>query len=177
MKFILKNIMKKTYKFIGISLIALVCVSCGKKAQDNAAVADTLQNVVTSVIDSVESDNGTSVDGVKVSGAENPKGGEGEVLTDLVNNRKPTVIDFNATWCKPCRTMTPIFHKLASEMGEEYNFVSIDIDKRPELAAKYNVQAVPTFIFLDADGKEGNRITGAVPESTLLDELKHPVWK
>ncbi len=48
--------------------------------------------------------------------------------------------------------------------------------KNPELANKYQVQAVPTFVFLDADGNEGNRITGMISKEEFRDELLHPAW-
>ena len=108
--------------------------------------------------------------------SENEESEDNHVLTEMVSNGLPSIIDFTATWCGPCRMMKPIFHKLAEDFAGEYNFVSIDIDEHPELAEKYQIQAVPTFIFLDADGNEGNRKTGAISEKEFRDELLNPAW-
>lgn len=107
---------------------------------------------------------------------ENEESEDNHVLTEMVSNGLPSIIDFTATWCGPCRMMKPIFHKLAEDFAGKYNFVSIDIDEHPELAEKYQIQAVPTFIFLDADGNEGNRKTGAISEEEFRDELLNPAW-
>ena len=170
--------MKKTNRYIGLLLLAMAATACG--GNKGAGAGDTLAEAVgieQAVTEDAGGVAGESAQGAAMAAADEAAEKHGEVLTSLVSNGKPTIVDFNATWCRPCKMMTPIFHKLAAEMGSEYNFVSIDIDKYPELASKYNVQAVPTFIFLDADGKEGNRIQGAVSEETLRDELVHPVWK
>ncbi|MDE7115244.1 MAG: thioredoxin family protein, partial [Muribaculaceae bacterium] len=87
-----------------------------------------------------------------------------------------SIVDFTASWCGPCQRMKPVFHRLAKNFRDEYNFITIDIDANPELAEKYQVQAVPTFVFLDADGIEGNRITGMVDESDFRNELLEPAW-
>ncbi len=98
------------------------------------------------------------------------------VLTQIPSNGLPSIVDFNATWCEPCRRMAPMFHELAKLYYGTYNFVSIDVDEHPELAQKYQIQAVPTFIFLDPDGYEGNRVTGMVEAKEFKDLLDHPAW-
>lgn len=100
----------------------------------------------------------------------------GAVLKKIVINGKPTIIDFSAVWCGPCKMMKPIFEQLASEYGDKINFVSIDIDENPDIANKYQIQSIPTFVFLDEDGREANRINGAVPESELRAEIANGVW-
>lgn len=98
--------------------------------------------------------------------------GDGAIIyEEMVSNGKPSVVDFTATWCPPCRMMKPIFHRLAKEYGDKYNFITIDIDENPELANQYQIQAVPTFVFLDADGNEEHRIKGAVTESDFKKEF------
>lgn len=170
--------MNRSRKYITIALCVITLTACGNSAKkvgdtnlDSAVVAEQAETVAEGGV------AGVAADGAIVAKAAVENIEEGDVVTDLVKNGKPSIIDFNATWCKPCKMMTPIFHKLAAEMGKKYNFISIDIDKRPDLAAKYNVQAVPTFVFLDSEGVEGYRITGAVSEATLREELEHPTWQ
>lgn len=75
----------------------------------------------------------------------------------------PTVIDFYATWCGPCKAIAPTFHLLETEYEGRVRFRSVDVDQDPRTASEYAVQAMPTFVFLDRDGKEIQRITGADP--------------
>lgn len=101
---------------------------------------------------------------------------ENAVKNKLENNGRPTIIDFSAVWCGPCKMMKPIFEKLAAEYTDRFNFVSIDVDENPDLAEKYQVQSIPAFVFLDEEGKETNRITGAIPESELRNEILNGAW-
>lgn len=73
----------------------------------------------------------------------------------------PTVIDFYATWCGPCNMIRPTFEELENEFKGEVNFVSLNVDKYQEEASKYGVESIPTFVYLDADGKEIGRMVGA----------------
>jgi thioredoxin 1 len=85
---------------------------------------------------------------------------------------KLVVIDFSATWCGPCRIIAPLFKEL-SESIEDVVFVKIDVDENPDTAAKYNVSAMPTFVFLKG-GAVVDRLMGANPArlQELIDEHK-----
>lgn len=76
----------------------------------------------------------------------------------------PTVIDFYATWCNPCKQIEPVFEELEQKYSDKINFMRVDVDKQPEIAQEYNVQAMPTFVFLGADDNEIERITGSYPD-------------
>lgn len=69
------------------------------------------------------------------------------------------VIDFFATWCGPCKKIAPAFEKLA-EVYPSIAFLKVDVDESPELVDKYEVNAMPTFIFIK-DGVVVKRIEGA----------------
>ncbi len=155
--------------------IVVVLAGCGKNK--NYRTPSELQSYET-VSDTVKVESGTNDVRNGDTGAENAtvSNQESVVLHQMVSNGKPSIVDFTASWCGPCQRMKPIFYSLADDFKDEYNFISIDIDENPELANKYQVQAVPTFVFLDADGNEGNRITGMISKEEFRDELLHPVW-
>ncbi len=64
----------------------------------------------------------------------------------LINDYKPTLVDFFATWCGPCRMQIPIIEEVKTNVGETANVLKVDIDKNQTLAAQYNVRSVPTLI-------------------------------
>lgn len=75
---------------------------------------------------------------------------KGEVIAP--EKDKLTVIDFNATWCHPCRKFAPVFDKAAEEYSSDAVFYSVDVDMHPELAARYEVTSIPTVAYVKPDG-------------------------
>ena len=84
---------------------------------------------------------------------------------------KLTVIDFNATWCGPCRAFAPIFEEAQATFADSFEFKSIDIDNNQELAQKYNVEAIPCIVVLDAAGNEVARNVGFMEKEEFTNFL------
>ena len=79
---------------------------------------------------------------------------------------KTVLKDFYATWCQPCKMIAPIIEEIKKEKPDLV-VEKIDVDAKPELANQYGVMSIPTLI-VEKDGKEVNRITGAVAKSKIL---------
>ena len=94
-------------------------------------------------------------------------------FNEIIGSSKPTLVDFFATWCGPCKAIAPVFDVLKGEYGEKINFVSVDVDADNETARRYGIEAMPTFVILDSEGEEIRRIVGADAEalSAAVDNL------
>lgn len=87
---------------------------------------------------------------------------------------KPVLVDFYSTTCGPCRRLSPTIEKLATQYKDRANVVKVNVDKVPELAGKYNINAIPAIVIFSSDGTETKRIIGYNAKKTYtaaLDEL------
>jgi thioredoxin 1 len=85
---------------------------------------------------------------------------------ELISQDKPVLVDFFATWCGPCKTMSPILEDLKKDLGEEITIIKIDVDKNPKASEVYKVQSVPTLI-LFKKGEIKWRQAGVVPKQQI----------
>ena len=89
----------------------------------------------------------------------------------LRTSDKLVVMDFFATWCGPCKMLTPIFESLSKEMSDKVDFAKLDIYRSLEIAKQYKIVSVPTTIIFK-NGREVQRIVGFIPKEQLKSKIK-----
>jgi len=91
---------------------------------------------------------------------------------EIINSDQPVLIDFTAEWCGPCKMLAPVLKNVISKVSGKARIIKIDIDKNPQVAARYQVQAVPTLMIF----KKGQlmwRQSGVLPEHEITSRLLH----
>ena len=95
-----------------------------------------------------------------------------ENFKDIVlNNDKPVLVDFFATWCGPCKMMSPIVDAIADEMEGKAVVCKIDVDEAQDIAMQYKVASIPTFI-LFKNGNAVETIVGGRPKDALAEMIE-----
>ncbi len=137
--------------FALVAAAAIVLPSCGSAQKENEkvneAVADAQATELRTITGEVAAEsNEHDNDCVLVCTDDSKYRPDGKV-------ENLTLIDFSATWCGPCKIFAPAFDEAAAQFAGKADFVSVDIDKCPETAAAFAVEAVPTVVVLRPDGK------------------------
>ena len=96
---------------------------------------------------------------------------QGEFAEQVTGATGAVVVDFYATWCGPCRELSPRLDAAAGSFSNQIKFFKVNVDESPGLAQNFQIQAIPTLLFFK-DGKLADRTTGLLSEADLKDKLQ-----
>ena len=94
-----------------------------------------------------------------------------EKFNELIQSTELVLVDFYAEWCGPCKIMKPRILDVAERMGDNVKVVQIDVDKEKELATRFRISSVPTFIIFK-NGKQQWRQSGIISALALMKLLQ-----
>ena len=93
-------------------------------------------------------------------------------MSDRPQNGSIEVMKFGAPWCKPCRTLKPVYQRVSRELGSSsVSFSDINVDTRRQLTKKYSVKGIPTIVIMK-NGSEVDRIVGGISQRALKTRIK-----
>lgn len=149
--------MKKIFLCMAAMLVLMSCNNRSDKQEDGTtAGAEANQSEMIASGEEVESQ-------------------EGWIKQTTIMTNKPMVVDFYATWCGPCKQLTPILDEIEKNHKGEVIFKRVDVDQEPDLAMEFRVEAIPMLLFITPKG-EYQSIMGLqepqVIEAKIADLLK-----
>ena len=89
----------------------------------------------------------------------------------VLNAQKPVLIDFYATWCGPCKMLSPLVDEVAEDLAGDAVVVKVNVDDSPALASRFGVSAIPTLVVVK-DGKPQRQSVGYIPKEQILNLFK-----
>jgi thioredoxin 1 len=85
---------------------------------------------------------------------------------EIIQREQSVLVDFFATWCGPCKMMTPILEEVKKNLGDQITILKIDVDKNPQAAAQFQIQGVPTLMIFQK-GQIKWRQSGVIPAKQI----------
>jgi thioredoxin 1 len=155
MKKILRNPMTIVFLFLATVLIGSNLCCTGKASnhekQELTTVSDNKSATTVTASGSVQSLSTTTFDANIKSGI--------------------VLVDFWATWCRPCKMQAPIIEEVSADMAGKATVYKLDIDQCPSIADRYNVQSIPTMIIFK-DGKVVNQFVGLTEKDQIVSAIE-----
>ena len=89
---------------------------------------------------------------------------------ELLQDEKLVIVDFWATWCGPCRMLSPLLDEVEEEMADKVTVVKVNVDDADEIAMKFRIMNIPTLLFFKG-GQLVDKTVGAMPKYVLVDKI------
>lgn len=89
----------------------------------------------------------------------------------VLKSQKPVMLDFSASWCAPCRTLSPVIDQLSIEFENRAGVYKLDVDDAPRVADRFGIKSIPCIVFF-AGGKEVGRVIGLASKAKLSSMLE-----
>lgn len=91
--------------------------------------------------------------------------------TEVVNSNIPTVVDFWATWCGPCRKLGPVLEEISNNYEGKVKFAKVNVEESKETAKKYSISGIPCLLVFK-NGEPVERMVGLMPKSTIISNIE-----
>jgi len=92
-------------------------------------------------------------------------------FNELINSKKPTLVDFYADWCGPCKMMKSIIEDTKKDLGDDATILKVNIDNNSDVAIQYGIRSIPTLV-LFKEGEVVWRQSGVPPKSLIVESVK-----
>lgn len=96
---------------------------------------------------------------------------QSEEFNDIIKSEKPTIVDFFATWCGPCKMLSPILEQVDACSDGEFNVVKVDVDESYDIAKQFGIMSVPTMIVFK-NGEEKEKLIGLRQKAQIEECVK-----
>ena len=91
--------------------------------------------------------------------------------TEVLNSDIPVVVDFWATWCGPCRKLSPVIDEISDEYAGKVKFAKVNVEQSIDTAKQYSISGIPCLLVFKG-GESVERMTGLMPKSTIISNIE-----
>lgn len=146
----------KTFAIAFLTIASMSVVSCNNKAESNK---DEIKDAVREAI---------------IEAGDELNAQEGEDADEATAGKVCLILDFNATWCGPCKQFAPIFEAAAVKYPN-IEFQSVDVDENPDMAQQFGVESIPMVVLLDEEGNVLDQSVGLIDAETFEQMIEQHI--